>query len=72
MQIDDCSVVTVLEGAGTTPLLSLHPQSWLDELNALSPLHAAALLSSTALIWYVAWGIRTTLNLLGHTSKNEE
>lgn len=71
MQIDDCSVVTVLEGANYC-IVVLHQQSWLDELNSLSPLHAAALLSSTALIWYVAWGIRTTLNLLGHTSKNEE
>ena len=71
MVIDDCSVTTVISGVNYC-IVVVHQQSWLDELNSLSAVQAVALLSSTALIWYVAWGIRTTLNLLGHTSVNED
>jgi hypothetical protein len=70
MVVADCSVVTVIEGINYC-LVVLHQESWLDELNNLDPLKVGALLSATALSWYVASGIRTTLNLLGHTSNEE-
>lgn len=65
MQIDDCSVTTVIQGINYC-IVVLHQQSWMDELNNLEPAKVAALLSATALIWYVASGIRTTLNLLNY------
>lgn len=64
MVIDDCSVVTVIEGINYC-LIVLHQKSWLEELNSLSALQVSGLLTATALTWYVASGIRTTLNLLG-------
>lgn len=70
MVIDDCSMTTVIQGINYCVVV-LHQQSWLDELNNLEPLKVSALLSATALTWYVASGIRTTLNLIGHTSKEE-
>lgn len=70
MQVSDCSVVTVIEGINYC-LIVLHEKSWLEELNALSPLQISALLTATALTWYVASGIRTVLNVIGHTSKDE-
>jgi len=70
MEINDCSVV-VIESVNYC-LVVVKSESWLDQLNSLSVLQASALLSATALIWYVAWGIRTTLSLLGHSSKHEE
>lgn len=71
MVVDDCSVTTVIEGVNYC-IVVLHQQSWLDEINNLSPTQAAGLLTATTLIWYVAWGIRTTLNILGYSSKEEE
>ncbi len=70
MVIDDCSMSTVIQGVNYCVVV-LHQQSWLDELNNLEPAKVGALLTATALVWYVASGIRTTLNLLGH-SPNEE
>lgn len=70
MEITDCSVV-VIEAVNYC-LVVIHKESWLDELNSLSMLQAAALVGSTALTWYVAWGIRTTLKLLGHSPDNED
>jgi len=70
MVIDDCSMTTVIQGVSYCVVV-LHQQSWLDELNNLEPAKVGALLTATALVWYVASGIRTTLNLLGH-SPNEE
>ena len=70
MVVADCSVVTVIEGINYC-LVVLHQESWLDELNKLEPLKVGALLTATALVWYVASGIRTTLNLLGHSSAEE-
>lgn len=68
MTVDDCSVVTVLNGANYC-LVIVHQTSWMDELNALPPSQVAALLSSVALIWYVASAIRTQLSLLAHTEE---
>ena len=70
MVIDDCSVTTVIQGINYCVVV-IHQTSWLDQLNSLEPLHVSALLTATALTWYVASGIRTSLNLLGH-SPNEE
>lgn len=70
MVIDDCSMTTVIQGVNYCVVV-LHQQSWLDELNNLEPVKVGALLTATALVWYVASGIRTTLNLLGHTSNEE-
>ncbi|MFH4377293.1 hypothetical protein WAJ76_21465, partial [Acinetobacter baumannii] len=66
----DCSVVTTIDGVNYC-IVVLHQQSWLDQLNNLTVVQVSLLLSSTALIWYVAWGIRATLSLLGHTSSEE-
>ncbi|WP_155251713.1 hypothetical protein [Acinetobacter nosocomialis] len=65
MQIDDCTATTVINGVNYCVLV-IHQQSWLDELNNLTVVQVGLLLSSTALIWYVAWGIRAALDLLGH------
>lgn len=70
MVVADCSVVTVIEGINYC-LVVLHQESWLDQLNSLEPTKVGALLSATALVWYVAWGIRANLNLLGHSSSEE-
>jgi len=70
MVIDDCSMTTVIQGISYCVVV-LHQQSWLDELNNLEPLKVGALLSSTALTWYVASAIRTQINLLGYTSKED-
>ncbi|SSQ15477.1 Uncharacterised protein [Acinetobacter baumannii] len=64
MVIDDCSVTTVIDGINYC-IVVLHQQSWMDELNNLPPEKVAALISATALIWYVASAIRTNLKLLG-------
>lgn len=71
MVIDDCSVTTVIQGINYCVVI-LHQQSWLDELNNLEPIKVGALISATVLTWYIASGIRTTLDLLGHTSSNED
>ncbi|HCD60782.1 hypothetical protein ACWPO0_11635 [Acinetobacter nosocomialis] len=64
MVVDDCSVTTVIDGINYC-IVVLHQQSWMDELNNLPPEKVAALISATALIWYVASAIRTNLKLLG-------
>ncbi|MCL5768536.1 hypothetical protein [Acinetobacter sp. ANC5681] len=68
MQIDDCSVTTVIDGVNYCIVL-LNQNSWADQLNNLPPEKVAALLSATALIWYVAGAIRTHLRLLGSDDK---
>lgn len=70
MQIEDCTATTVINGVNYC-ILVINQTSWLDQLNSLTVLQVSALLSATALIWYVAWGIRATLNILGHTSNEE-
>lgn len=70
MVVADCSVVTVIEGVNYC-LVVMHQQSWMDELNALAPEKVMALLSATALIWYVASAVRTQLDLLAHDNSKE-
>lgn len=68
MQIDDCSATTIINGVNYC-ILVIHQQSWMDELNSLPPEKVMALITSTALIWYVASAIRTQLDLLAHDEK---
>ena len=70
MEVDQCSATTIIEGVHYC-LVLIRTESWLDELNNLPPLQVGALLTATALTWYVASGIRTALNLIGHSSKDE-
>lgn len=65
MQIDDCTVTTVIQGINYCVVI-VQSESWLDELNKLTPLQVGALLSATALIWFVASGIRQQLDILAH------
>lgn len=44
----------------------LYQQSWTEQLNSLSVVQVSGLLTTTALIWYVASAIRTHLNLLAY------
>lgn len=68
MQIDDCTATTIINGVNYC-ILVIHQQSWMDELNSLPPEKVMALITSTALIWYVASAIRTHLDLLAHDEK---
>ncbi|EHU1539775.1 hypothetical protein ACX0AN_003726 [Acinetobacter baumannii] len=70
MQVADCSVVTQIEGVNYC-IVVLHQTSWMDELNNLPPEQVIALLSATILIWYLASGLRTTLYVLGSSTKEE-
>jgi hypothetical protein len=43
----------------------------MDELNALEPLKVVALLTTTILIWYTAFGVRTVVHTLGSSTKED-
>lgn len=68
MVVDDCSVITVIEGVNYC-LVVIREQSWLDEINKMSVAELSALLSFAALVWYVASSIRTMLHVLGADTK---
>ena len=68
MQVDDYSVTSVINGINYC-IVVLHQESWTDQLNSLPPEKVFALISATALIWYVASAIRTHLDLLAYDEK---
>ena len=70
MQIDDCTATTVINGVNYC-ILVIHQTSWMDELNSLPVEKVIALLSTTILIWYVAWGTRPIIHVLGSSTKED-
>lgn len=63
MQIDECSVTSVINGVNYCIVL-IHEKSFLDELNHLPPEKVAILLTSTACLWYVAGVMKEALGIL--------
>ena len=64
MQVDDCSVTSVINGVNYCIVL-IQQKSFLDELNALKPDQVAVLLTATAIVWYVAGVFRSAISILG-------
>ncbi|KAA8730793.1 hypothetical protein F4V57_14675 [Acinetobacter qingfengensis] len=60
-----CETIELINSVQTCTSYVIYHESWTEQLNNLSVVQVSALLSATALIWYVAWGIRTHLKLLG-------
>ncbi|WP_404231390.1 hypothetical protein [Acinetobacter venetianus] len=63
-------MTTVIDGINYC-IVVLHQQSWMDELNSLPPEKVMALITSTALIWYVASAVRIQLQVLAHDETKE-
>ncbi|MBF7686584.1 hypothetical protein I2F17_12225 [Acinetobacter sp. B10A] len=61
-----CETLQIVNDVQTCVAWVIYKESWTDQLNNLSVAQVSALLSATALIWYVASAIRTYLNLLAH------
>jgi hypothetical protein len=70
MQIEDCTATTVINGVNYC-ILVIHQTSWMDELNSIEPLKVIALLTTTILIWYTAFGVRTVVHTLGSSTKED-
>ena len=70
MVVDDCSVITVIDGVNYC-LVLVHQQSWLDEINKMTFAQMSGLLSFACLCWYVASSIRTMLHILGADTSKE-
>lgn len=70
MVVDDCSVITVIEGVNYC-LVIIHEQSWLDEINKMTFAQMSGLLGFASLCWYVASSIRTMLHILGADTSKE-
>lgn len=61
-----CEALETINNVQTCVSWVIYQPSWTEQLNQLSVPQVSALLSATALIWYVASCIRTYLQLLAH------
>ena len=61
-----CESLETINNVQTCVSWVIYQPSWTEQLNQLSVSQVSALLSATALIWYVASCIRTYLQLLAH------
>jgi|APHig2749369809_1036254.scaffolds.fasta_scaffold665755_1 formate hydrogenlyase subunit 3/multisubunit Na+/H+ antiporter MnhD subunit len=61
-----CDALTVINEVQTCVVLVQPHLNWLDELNQLPPASVAAILSGTALAFYVAGILRLYLKTIEH------